>query len=95
MCVCVCVLVCVCVCVSVSVSAYDTASHQTFGGQYLCWSSHTQFDLTHILYMINGKFIIFIKEKGMFGQILYFFISTGVCMCLCVCCVSMRMWVYM
>ena len=45
-----------------------TAGHQTFSGQFRCLSDQTQFDLTNLLYFINGKIIIFIKGKVMSGH---------------------------
>ena len=55
-----------------------TASHQTFSSQLRCLSGLPQFDRTHLLYIINGKVIIFINGKVMVmsGQISILIIST-------------------
>ena len=54
-----------------------TASHQTFSGQFWCLSGQNKFDLTHLLYIINGKVSVFLEEKLMSGQISTLIISTG------------------
>ena len=54
-----------------------TASHQTFSGQFWCLSSQNKFDLTHLLYIINGKVSVFFEDKVMSGQISTLIISTG------------------
>ena len=46
-----------------------TASHQTFSGQFWCLSGQNKFDLTHLLYIINGKVSVFLEDKVMSGQI--------------------------
>ena len=43
-----------------------TASHQTISGQFWCLSGQNKFDLTHLLYIINGKDS---EDKVMSGQI--------------------------
>ena len=45
------------------------ASHQTFSGQFWCFSGQNKFDLTHLLYIINGKVSVFLEDKVMSGQI--------------------------
>ena len=50
-----------------------TASHQTISGQFWCLSSQNKFDLTHLLYIINGKDS---EDKVMSGQISTLIIST-------------------
>ena len=42
-----------------------TASHQTFSGQFWCLSGQNKFDLTHLLYIINGKVSVFLVDKVM------------------------------
>ena len=42
-----------------------TASHQTFSGQFWCLSGQNKFDLTHLLYIINGKVSVFLEDKVM------------------------------
>ena len=54
------------------------ASHQTFSGQFWCLSSQNKFDLTHLLYIINGKVSVFLEDKVMSGQISTLIISTVV-----------------
>ena len=54
-----------------------TASHQTFSGQFWCLSGQNKFDLTHLLYIINGKVSVFLEDKEMSGQISTLIISTG------------------
>ena len=46
-----------------------TASHQTIFGQFWCLSGQNKFDLTHLLYIINGKVSVFLVDKVMSGQI--------------------------
>ena len=58
-----------------------TASHQTFSW---CLSGQNKFDLTHLLYVINGKVSVFLEDKVMSGQISTLIIST-VYMCTKVC----------
>ena len=53
-----------------------TASHQTFSGQFWCLSGQNKFDLTHLLYIINGKVSVFLEDKVMSGQISTLIIST-------------------
>ena len=55
-----------------------TASHQTFSGQFWCLSSQNIFDLTHLLYIINGKVSVFLEDKVMSRQISTLIISTVV-----------------
>ena len=50
-----------------------TASHQTFSGQF--WYLSGQ-DLTHLLYIINGKVSVFLEDKVMSGQISTLIINT-------------------
>ena len=52
-----------------------TASHQTFSGQFWCLSGQNKFDLTHLLYIINGKVSVFLEDKVMSGQISTLIIS--------------------
>ena len=52
-----------------------TASHQTFSGQFWCLSDQNKFDLTHLLYIINGKVSVFLVDKVMSGQILTLIIA--------------------
>ena len=54
-----------------------TASHQTFSGQFWCLSGQNKFDLTHLLYIINGKVSVFLEDKVMCGQISTLIISTA------------------
>ena len=54
-----------------------TASHQTFSGQFWCLSGQNKFDLTHLLYIINGKVSVFLVDKVMSGQISTLIISTA------------------
>ena len=54
-----------------------TASHQTFSGQFWCLSGQNKFDLTHLLYIINGKVSVFLEDKVMSGQISTLIISTA------------------
>ena len=54
-----------------------TASHQTFSGQFWCLSGQNKFDLTHLLYIINGKVSVFLVDQVMSGQISTLIISTG------------------
>ena len=42
-----------------------TASHQTFSGKFWCLSGQNKFDLTHLLYIINGKVSVFLEDKVM------------------------------
>ena len=55
-----------------------TASHQTFSGQFWCLSGQNKFDLTHLLYIINGKVSVFLVDKVMSGQISTLIISTAI-----------------
>ena len=81
---------CICVCACVDTSVYRTsefkspravliitANHQTFSGQFWYLSGQTQFDLTHLLYIINGKVSVFLEDKVMSGQISTLIISTA------------------
>ena len=54
-----------------------TASHQTFSGQFWCLSGQNKFDLTHLLYIINGKVSVFLENKVMSGQISTLIITTA------------------
>ena len=60
-----------------------TASHQTFSGQFWCLSGQNKFDLTHLLYIINGKVSVFLEDKVMSGQISTLIISTAIVHLLC------------
>ena len=53
-----------------------TATHQTFSGQFWCLSGQNKFDLTHLLYIINGKVSVFLEDKVMSGQKSTLIIST-------------------
>ena len=53
-----------------------TASHQTFSSQFWCFFGQNKFDLTHLLYIINGKVSVFLEDKVMSGQISTLIIST-------------------
>ena len=52
------------------------ASHQIFCSQIWCLSGKTQFDLTHLLYIFNGKVRAFIRGKELSRQISTIIIST-------------------
>ena len=54
-----------------------TASHQTFSSQFWCLTGQNKFDLTHLLYIINGKVSVFLEDKAMSGQISTLIISTA------------------
>ena len=54
-----------------------TASHQTFSSQFWCLSGQNKFDLTHLLYIINGKVSVFLEDKVMSEQISTLIISTA------------------
>ena len=54
-----------------------TASHQTFFGQFWCLSGQNKFDLTYLLYIINGKVSVFFVDKVMSGQISALIINTA------------------
>ena len=53
-----------------------TVSHQTFFNQFWYFSGENKFDLTHLLYIINGKVSVFLEDKVMSGQISTLIIST-------------------
>ena len=44
-------------------SAYDNSQLPDISSQFWCLSDQTQFDLTHLLYIINGKIIIRIYKR--------------------------------
>ena len=53
-----------------------TASHQTLSGKFWCLSGQNKFDLTHLLYIINGKVSVFLEDKVMPRQISTLIINT-------------------
>ena len=61
------------------VSAYNNSQSPDISGQLWCLSSQNKFDLTHLLYIINGKVSIFLEDKVMSEQISTLIKITGIC----------------
>ena len=55
-------------------SAYNNSQSPDI---FRCLSGQNKFDLTHLLYIINGKVSVFLEDKVMSGQISTLIISTA------------------